>query len=138
MSAHNRRMTEAERARKQKDVYLWASINKAKKNVKADIIEEYQKCFPAERAYQIADQVLRYKRIRNNSIIFNECMSDAGALYLYTICRCASAGYIHFENYFKYMMNIAVIWNWEIEREIALFCRNKGLKRVNVDTDHRI
>ena len=40
MSAHNRRMTEAERARKQKDVYLWASINKAKKSVRDGILQK--------------------------------------------------------------------------------------------------
>ena len=126
-------MTTAELARKKRYVYTLNSIERVKKCVDSRTIKEYEKQFPPDYAYKVAKSILKYKGIHQNDIIYDECYSDAGLLYMYTICRCAYKKYTHMENYFKFMLNISVIWNWEILNEEKQFCKENSLKKVNLD-----
>ena len=133
MKGKLRMMTAAERARRNKYVYTINSITRVKNCIDDRIIEKYTKQFSPEYAIKVARSVLKYKGIHNNSVIYDECYSDAGILYMYTIYRCAYKKYTYMENYFKFMMNISIIWNWEIVYEEKEFCEENSLKMVSLD-----
>ena len=73
-------MTAAERARRNKNVYTINSIKRAQNCIDNSVIEEYTKQFSPEYALKVARSVLRYKGIHNNSVIYDECYSDAELL----------------------------------------------------------
>ena len=110
-------MTAAERARRNKYVYTINSITRVKNCIDDRIIEEYTKQFSPEYALKVARSVLKYKGIHNNSVIYDECYKK----------------YTYMENYFKFMMNISIIWNWEILYEEKEFCEENNLKMVSLD-----
>lgn len=126
-------MTAAERARKNKYVYTVNSITRVKKCIDNSIIKEYENRFSPENALIVARAVLKFKGINKNSIVYDECYSDAGLLYMYTIHRCAYMQYTYLENYFKFMMKISIIWNWAIVSEEKVFCEENSLKKVSLD-----
>ena len=127
-------MTLAERAKKQRDVYIWNAIWRLGEIVDPYEKRAYEERFPCERALTIAEHILKHRGIQRHNAIYDDCISDSFEVYLYTILRCAYMRYSHVENYFRFMVKIVIIWNWSISRELMEYCRKERLKLINIDS----
>ena len=127
-------MTPAERAKKQRDVYIWNAIRRLEEIVDPYEKRAYEKMFPCERALTIAEHILKHRGIQRHNSIYDDCISDSFEVYLYTILRCSHMRYSHVENYFRFMVKIVIIWNWSISRELMEYCRKERLKLINIDS----
>ncbi len=124
-----------ETARKQRESYIPAAIEKVKKLLSEERIMTYMGMFPYETAMRRAERYLHLHGIRDNNLIFTECYSDAGLVYMYVAYRCAYCSYSHFWNYFYFMMRIVIIWNYYLCDEAGAICMTNNLKRVYLDSE---
>lgn len=124
-----------ENARKQKEFYIPSAIEKIKKLLSEEIVMTYMGMYPYEAAMRMAERYLHLQGIRDNSLIFTECYSDAGLVYMYVAYRCAYCGYAHFWNYFYFMMRIVIIWNYYLCDEVGTICIINDLKPVYLDSE---
>ena len=124
-----------ENARKQRESYIPTGIEKVRKLVSEESVVTYMGRFPYETAMRRAESYLHLHGIRDNNLIFSDCYSDAGLVYMYVAYRCAYRGYAHFWNYFYFMMRIVIIWNYYLCDEARAICIINNLKPVYLDSE---
>ena len=123
------------KAKKERDIYIWNSINRMKTVVSPSEFEKYRQRIPNEKADRIIEGVLNRHRIFRGQLRFDECVSDAWVVYLYTVYRCALCEYDYVEQYFKFMIKIVIIWNWYIGNDVKEICQEHGLHPVYIDSE---
>ncbi len=124
-----------EMARKEKEYYLPRGIEKVRKQVQEESVITYMGKFSYETAMRKAESYLILHGIRDDSIIFAECISDAGLIYMYVIYRCVCCGYTYFWNYFYFMMRIVIIWNYYLCDDAKAICITNNLRHVYLDSE---
>ena len=124
-----------EMARKQKDCYIPRGIEKARKQVSEEKITEYMGLYSYEVSQRKAKRFLYSRGIRDDSLIFDECLSDAGLVYMYVAYRCVYCGYTYFWSYFYFMMRIVIIWNYYLCDDAKTICMTNNLRRVYLDSE---
>ena len=124
-----------EMARRMKEYYIPRGIEKVRKQMPEDKIAEYMSLYSYELSIRKAKSYLVSHGIRDNNLIFDECLSDAGLVYMYAAYRCAYCGYKHFWGYFYFMMRLVLIWSYYLCDDSKAICMNNNLRHVYLDSE---
>lgn len=125
-----------ERARKERDEYVYNGIRKVRSMVPKEKLDAFESQYPADSAMRFAKRTIAYYGVREGCSYHDSCISDAGLVYMYSVCRCVYCGYENFWGYYYRMIYYAIIWNYYLKDDVTPICKKNSLKPVYLDSEN--